>query len=300
MEVYLDILIVENFAMNYIILYTTSLFLKTKRMILRFMAGSFIGVCYMVLSLLLNTPSSVWVILGKLSLSLLIIAVAFNPKKLKEFIKTLITFYVVTFIFAGAAFALILFGGAGGIAPDGSMYLNWNLPINFIVLTAMTGMFLFGRFRKYIRERSRSDDCFVSLYIVFDGNGIWIPALVDTGNELKDPISGCPVVIVEAEAISSLLPEKLKEFFRQKGLYELLQIDMPLIEAGWISRFRIVPYSSLGCEKGMLPGFKPDFIEINETGQEKKDIRDVIICLYDKQLSENKKYSALLAPELVA
>lgn len=166
MEVYLDVLIIENFAMNYIILYTTSLFLKTPRSILRFIVGSVIGVCYMVISLLLNAPATIWVIIGKLSLSLLIIAVAFNPKKISEFIKTLITFYVVTFIFAGAAFALILYGGVGGIAPDGSMYLNWNLPINFIVLTAMTGMFLFGKFRNYIRERSRSDDCFVSLYIV--------------------------------------------------------------------------------------------------------------------------------------
>lgn len=270
MEVYLDILIIENFAMNYIILYTTSLLIKTKHKVIRFVIGSAIGAFYAVISLMfVNQPKTFLIMLGKVCLSLLIVAVAFYPKKIREFFKTLVTFYMVTFIFAGAAFALILYGGAGGIGPDGSMYLNWNFPINFLVLTVMTGMFLFGRFRKYIRERSRSEDCFVSLYIVFDGNGIWIPALVDTGNELKDPMSGYPVIIVEASAIDSLFPKTLKDYFSTKGIYEFMGIDMPLLEAGWLGKFRIVPYSSLGCAKGMLPGFKPDYIEIDEKGQER-------------------------------
>ena len=301
MEVYLDVLILENFIMNYIILYTTSVFLKSKRHLLRLAVGSCIGAVYTVISLLITaTLSSGFIFLGKICLSLLIISVSFNPRNIREFIKTLITFYVVTFIFAGSAFALIMFGGLGNIAPDGTMYLEWNFPVNYIFMTAFTGIILFNLFRRYIKERSRSDDCFVSLYIVFDGNGKWIPALVDTGNELKDPISGTPVVIVEAEAISTLFPEILNKYFKEKGINEIMHIDVALIESGWINRFRIVPYCSLGCDKGVLPGFKPDYIEIDEKGHDKKDIQDVIICLYDKKLSENKKYSALLAPDLVA
>ena len=300
MEVYLDVLIIENFVMNYIILYATSIFLKNKQKVVRFIIGSTIGVVYTVLGLLyINTSRTSLVVLGKATLSMLIVAVAFNPKRLGEFIKTLITFYVVTFIFAGSAFALIMFGGVGGITKDGFMYLNWDFPINYIVLTAAIGMFLFGRFIRYIRERSRAANCFVSLYIAIDGDGIWIPALVDTGNELKDPISGYPVVIVETEAISPLLPEKIREAFCKQGA-GLMHFDTPLLETGWISRFRIVPYRSLGCENGMLPGFKPDYIEIDEKGQDKKDFKDVIVCLYDKRLSDTNKYNALLAPDLVA
>ncbi len=300
MEVYIDVLVVENFIMNYIILYTTSLFLKSRRHLLRLAIGSCIGAAYTVISLLIkDAPGSGLIFLGKICLSLLIISVTFNTKNIREFMKTLITFYVVTFLFAGSAFALIMIGGLGNIAPDGTMYLEWDFPINYILMTAFTGIILFNLFRRYIKERSRSD-CFVSLYIAFDGNGKWIPALVDTGNELKDPISGIPVVIVEAKAISSLFPENLNRYFNEKGINEIMHIDMALIESGWINRFRIVPYSSLGCDKGVLPGFKPDYIEIDEKGHEKKDIQDVIICLYDRQLSENNKYSALLAPDLVA
>lgn len=300
MEVYLDILIIENLIMNYIILYATSLFLKLKHDIPRFLLGSSIGVLYAILSLVfMSSTKTSLVILGKASLSMLIIAIAFNPKRFGMFIKTLITFYVVTFIFAGSAFALIMLGGMGGVTKDGFMYLHWDFPVNYIVPTAAIGMFLFGRFIRYIRERSRASDCFVSLYIAINGNGVWVPALVDTGNELRDPISGYPVVIVEAKAVSSLLPEKIKEFFAKQGK-DPWCVDSDLLESGWMSRFRVVPYRSIGCENGMLPGFKPDYIEIDDKGQEKKDVKDVIVCLYDKQLSEDNKYNALLAPELVA
>jgi len=300
MEVYLDILIIENLIMNYLILYATSLFLKSKHNIPRYLVGASIGVLYTVLSLVfMSSAKTSLVVLGKASLSMLIVAIAFNPKRLGEFIKTLITFYVVTFIFAGSAFALIMLGGMGGVTKEGFMYLNWDFPVNYIVPTAAIGMFLFGRFIRYIRERSRASDCFVSLYIAIDGNGVWVPALVDTGNELRDPISGYPVVIVEAKAVSSLIPEKIRELLSKQGL-GLGHVDSSLLESGWISRFRIVPYRSIGCENGMLPGFKPDYIEIDDKGQEKKDVKDVIVCLYDKQLSEDNKYSALLAPELVA
>ena len=42
-----------------------------------------------------------------------------------------------------------------------------------------------------------------------------------------------------------------------------------------------------------LIGFKPDFIEI-DNDNEKKDISDVIIGIYNKALSKNEKYRALL------
>ena len=167
--------------MNYLILYATSLFLKSKHNIPRYLVGASIGVLYTVLSLVfMSSAKTSLVVLGKASLSMLIVAIAFNPKRLGEFIKTLITFYVVTFIFAGSAFALIMLGGMGGVTKEGFMYLNWDFPVNYIVPTAAIGMFLFGRFIRYIKK-IKSQRLFVSLYIAIDGNGVcsplWIPEM---------------------------------------------------------------------------------------------------------------------------
>jgi stage II sporulation protein GA (sporulation sigma-E factor processing peptidase) len=48
----------------------------------------------------------------------------------------------------------------------------------------------------------------------------------------------------------------------------------------------------------MLIGFRPDFIEIDRDN-EKKGISDVIVGIYNKTLSKNEKYKALLSPELM-
>jgi len=65
-----------------------------------------------------------------------------------------------------------------------------------------------------------------------------------------------------------------------------------------MSRFRLIPFTSLGKENGMLIGFRPDYIEVGENA-EKKGITDVIIGIYNRALSKNNNYSALLSPELI-
>ncbi|NLP08484.1 MAG: sigma-E processing peptidase SpoIIGA, partial [Clostridiaceae bacterium] len=53
-----------------------------------------------------------------------------------------------------------------------------------------------------------------------------------------------------------------------------------------------------GKENGMLLGFRPDYIEIG-AADGKKDIRDVIIGIYNRTLSANDQYRALMNPELI-
>ena len=146
----------------------------------------------------------------------------------------------------------------------------------------------------------------VDLFISFDGKGLWLPALIDTGNELKDPLSGNPVVIVEADEIKEILPEKLFSSISNSNLSEEKNIEdfqNALSDAGWLNRFRMVPFKSLGCNNGMLPGLRPDYIEIcrgTELGEPKTDCleKGVIICFYMQKLSEQNDYHALVGTEL--
>jgi stage II sporulation protein GA (sporulation sigma-E factor processing peptidase) len=48
----------------------------------------------------------------------------------------------------------------------------------------------------------------------------------------------------------------------------------------------------------MLIGFKPDYIEVGEN-TEKKGVTDVIVGIYNRALSKNNNYNALLSLELV-
>jgi stage II sporulation protein GA (sporulation sigma-E factor processing peptidase) len=106
------------------------------------------------------------------------------------------------------------------------------------------------------------------------------------------------VVIVEFAVLREILPEDIKVIFEQDHDNELTDIIDTISQSSWFSRFRLIPFSSLGKENGMLIGFKPDYIEIGSE-QPKKGISNVIIGVYNKALSKSSQYNALLNPELV-
>jgi stage II sporulation protein GA (sporulation sigma-E factor processing peptidase) len=107
-----------------------------------------------------------------------------------------------------------------------------------------------------------------------------------------------PVVIVEFKAIREMLPDEIRCIFDESKENDLANVTSVISQSLWYSRFRLIPFTSLGKENGMLIGFKPDCIEVGDS-QEKKDINDVIIGIYNSVLSKSDKYRALLNPELV-
>jgi stage II sporulation protein GA (sporulation sigma-E factor processing peptidase) len=95
-----------------------------------------------------------------------------------------------------------------------------------------------------------------------------------------------------------LLPDDIRGIFEQNYENDLNSVTATISSSNWFSRFRLIPFTSLGKENGMLLGFRPDYIEIG-AADGKKDIRDVIIGIYNRTLSANDQYRALMNPELI-
>lgn len=106
MTIYIDVILIENLLMNYIILYATGIVLKIKIKHLRLFFASLIGAIYTVISYISKVEIYSNFIL-KFLLSIVIIYVAFNPQKAKILWKDILIFYLTSFVFGGAAFALI-------------------------------------------------------------------------------------------------------------------------------------------------------------------------------------------------
>ena len=66
----------------------------------------------------------------------------------------------------------------------------------------------------------------------------------------------------------------------------------------YLTRLKLIPYSSLGKQNGMLVGIKPEYIEIENEEQIKK-IENVIIGIYNKSLTKKGEYRALVGIELL-
>jgi stage II sporulation protein GA (sporulation sigma-E factor processing peptidase) len=298
-EIYLDVLILENLVMNYLILAVTAKFARLKVSTLRLFAGAVVGALYVVFIILQPGIKVYYTTIAKILLSIFIVAVTFSPRKILPFIKTLAIFYISTFIFAGAVLAFLFFNEQGGFVRNGIVYVFGQSQWSLMVFSLLTVGIIIKIFWEVIQGKIIREKMLIPVKIAFDNRAIDLSALIDTGNSLKDPLTNMPVMVVEFKALEQLLPQEIKSIFENSREDDLNSVTAIISNSKWFSRFRLIPFSSLGKENGMLIGFKPDFIEIGEE-EEKRGVKNVIVGIYNRSLSRDENYRALLGPELVA
>lgn len=90
----------------------------------------------------------------------------------------------------------------------------------------------------------------VPVEIHHNGNSVQLTALVDTGNRLRDPITGEPVLIIDSRAARALT-----------GLTPA-QLEHPLESMGNQPGLRLIPYHSVG-HRGFLLAIRPSRITVD-------------------------------------
>lgn len=126
------------------------------------------------------------------------------------------------------------------------------------------------------------------------GKTITVHSIIDSGNLLKDPITGASVIIVERDKLEEVIEKEILDNLQNilTGEYQILSSEE------YISRFRLIPFSSLGKQNGMLLGFKPDSAEVEFDGTTKK-LNNIIIGIYDKSITKNKEYTGLVGLDIL-
>ena len=108
MTIYLDIIFLENLFMNCIILMATALIMKKKINIVRTIISGGIGSVYTIL-VYMSASNIFSNIVLQILLSVVMVQVAFAPKRIKALLKNMLFFYLTSFTFGGATFALLYF-----------------------------------------------------------------------------------------------------------------------------------------------------------------------------------------------
>ncbi|WDV44170.1 sigma-E processing peptidase SpoIIGA [Clostridiaceae bacterium M8S5] len=293
MYIYAEYLIAENLLINLMILYLLKVLTKSKTRTLRLVIASLIGAVY---TLVVFFPALRFLatFVMKICISILMIIIAFNPRKLLQFIKLMSLFYIITFAFAGAALALFYLTEDKIHIGNGIFYIN-NSMIIILPLAILLSWLLFKTVWAYISKRKKREYIIVSITL----NGIRkdVLALLDTGNSLKEPITNKPVIVVEFSAIKDLLPQDIQTVFKDHENDNNLEILSYVMENNPQQvHFRLIPFKSLGKENGLLIGFKPDLLVIHS---EDEVSTEAIIGIYNSVLSNDDDYCALLHPEVL-
>ena len=295
MTIYIDVVLIENLLINYIILYATGIVMKIKMKVVRLLLASLIGALYSIMAYI-STFGIYSNIILKFILSIIIIYVAYNPQTAKKMWKELMVFYLVSFVFGGAAFALIYIVKPQEILMKNGLFLG-TYPLKTVLLGAVLAFVLIIVVFAIAKNKISKKDMFCDIKFKLNGKEIKTKAMIDTGNLLKEPITNTPVVVVEHTLLYDCMPKEILNHLEDilGGDFEKVPEE---IRINYISKLKLIPYSSLGKQNGMLLGIKPDFLVIQEEeNEEKKD--NIILGIYNKSLTKRGEYRALLGIELL-
>ena len=296
MTVYLDIIFFENTLMNYIILFACVVLLKIKFKKFRLIIASMVGAVYTIVMYLNIIPIYSNFIM-KFILSIVIVVIAFKPNKMKQMIKELVIFYLVSFVFGGCVFALMYFLKPQLVQMKNGMFVG-TYPIKVAVIGGGLAFALIQISFKLIKSKISKNDVIYKVKICIFEEEVILNALLDTGNLLKEPITGLPVIIVEKKSLNKILPCEILNNLNKIVGGDLNEINSNEKLIKYISRFRMIPFSSVGKQNGLLLGVRCDKVDVINNGTI-ETVQNAIIGVYEQSFTKNKAYSAIFGLDML-
>ena len=262
--IYIDVLIVLNIIVTFLLLSATSRLLKLSPHWWRYLLGSLLGGLF---SLIIFAPDVGFIlsVVTKLLISLLIVIAVYNPRSIRTIVRQTAYFFVVSFIFAGM---MMCFASLPGVEivqyRNGAAYIN-------LSFTSLTGgcivCYVVTCVLAKITKYRLSGNIYSEIYISYKGKAINAQAMLDTGNSLTDPFTGESVIIADVFTLGDVLPENIRSYFgKDKD----------------ITGIKLIPCRTVSAQT-LLPCFRADYIKIN-CEKSSCEFRNVQIAVTDKRL----------------
>jgi stage II sporulation protein GA (sporulation sigma-E factor processing peptidase) len=257
--------------------------------------ASIIGAIYAVISYMsiLKIYSNIFL---KLLLSVIMIYIAYKPKNVKILFKNLLMFYLASFVFGGVAFSLIYLIRPQDILIENGMFVG-TYSLKVVMLSACVGFVVIYAVFKFTKSKINKNALFCNIKIVINKKEVETKAMIDSGNCLKDPISGMPVIVVEHTVLYEILPKIILDNLNKILGGEIEEIPKEVKDV-YMSKLKVIPFSSLGKQNGMLIGIRADKVLV-EYEEEKIEKENVIVGIYNKSLTKRGEYRALIGIELI-
>ena len=268
--VYLDELFALNLVIDYFLLLGTAKLCALPFRRLRFLAGATVGALWCCIGLL---PKMEWLNgpVMRLVLALAMTVAAFGGEL--RLWRCFASFLGVSALFGGAVYAAgLLRGGESG--PSGPLlHLDMRvLILSFAVCWTAVSLI----FRGSVKNASRR---ILDVTLERGGKTVRLRALQDTGNALRDPISGCAAFVAEAGALGPLFPGGEAIFLRAAPTEAVLHIPGT----------RLIPYAGVDGKGRLLLAFRPDRVTVDGVPR-----HDLIAAVAPAPIGTDGTYDAII------
>ncbi len=245
MKVYIDLILLLNYYLDFLILLTTSIVLKRNTSLKRIALGALLGSFTMIF--LFVPVSQIILFLYKVIMAIFMVVVAFHYENMKYTFYNFIYFYMVSIILGGFLYYLNIEFRYTSL---GLFLMAHHININ-VLLLIFASPIIFWIYIHQERRMKKNYSLSYTIKIVLKNKKEYIlNAFLDTGNCLFDPITNKPIILLE------------------KGV----------VEEGSYS-FYYVPFHSLN-NQNLLKCFRPQYIEI-----ENKKYNNYLIGISDKKFN---------------
>lgn len=212
-ELYVDVLFLVNFMMDYLLLLIVRHMLKCTATHFRIALGALIGAGLTCLVVILPIPYAIIkFVLFYLLVNTLMMIVGLKIREIRVFVKAMILLYIGAFLMGG------LMGYVRQYIRMGSFFFTVAILGYYVILGIWNSISHMQRLEQHV--------CDVELHLA--GNVSELKGLIDTGNHLCDPISSKPVCIVSLGVVK-----------------EKIDVELTVL--------RYVPYHTIGIQEGVMP-----------------------------------------------
>lgn len=123
-------------------------------------------------------------------------------------------------------------------------------PLKLILIGGLIGFFTIIISFKSIKNKLSKKDMLCNISIIFEERTVDINAIIDTGNFLREPLTGKPVIIVEKDVLKNVIPVEILE-----NMQEIIN-GTKILEEKYMSKIRLIPFSALGTQNRTTFGNK--------------------------------------------
>lgn len=267
MEIYIDILIFENFIVNLFLLSLTMKLTHHKCKTSMLIFSAFLGSIYTlviftpILNLFGNMPFQVIV-------AMIMVKLTYGKTSIINFLRTTSIFFITTFTLSGICF---LFSLKENIYILGETFSIEKYSIKYLILSFMIIFIICNRINYYLKERSFINNYIFYIECCIENKNYIFSGFLDTGNELREPITNLPCILVEKDLLSDVN-------FSGNNIY-------------------YIPYSTVKSG-GKLLGIRVNNINIKNDDLDFRKI-DAIICPCNEKFSKRNEFNALLSRGIV-
>lgn len=266
MVIYLDVLIIENLLVNFFLLYITAQTLKIYIKLKIIFLSALFGSLY-VLTLVYSVPKILLTLPFKILIAFLMILICFRIMNIFFYIKALGIFVLYSMLLAGICI-FIEFSNNGNLTFN---YKMLDFSYTGILTAALTCYVIVHRLLIYIKDRKEITKLIYEVDIIVDNKIKRVKAFLDTGNELREPATNLPVMIVERHILKDIDIKKNKIYY--------------------------IPYKVVDGSSGILIGFKPSTVNIY--CEDTFSSKELIVAFSDTKLSDLNDFNALLSRGII-